>query len=230
VGEKPSEDQLNQQEAKYYQWAVTATLEALRDMSPGMDIAINTEGAPPEKRRKAMAKPSDGSDLHGGVCWSHIATLTGPTTLSLRGLNIQYPYSRLIMAGLKTLEARRYALGHRNIARNMEPLFLIETPGARHARDAMVPESLQLPPAPDHAQVVAVLCFSSSTQFATVEEWNGQRTQHRIKEGSPLDWDGGSPMYQWSIHSCRPLCQFLLAGDKTQTGWCTPRTLNVELQ
>ena len=39
-----------------------------------------------------------------------------PQAVTLRGLNIQYPFSRLILLGAKSIEARRYALGHRNIA------------------------------------------------------------------------------------------------------------------
>jgi hypothetical protein len=37
-------------------------------------------------------------------------------TLSLPGLNINWPFSQLILAGVKTVEVRSYALGYRNIA------------------------------------------------------------------------------------------------------------------
>ena len=43
-------------------------------------------------------------------------TAPSPQAVTLRGLNIQYPFSRLILLGAKSIEARRYALGHRNIA------------------------------------------------------------------------------------------------------------------
>ena len=49
-------------------------------------------------------------------------------SLVLRGLNIQYPFSRLILAKLKDTEVRDYALGYRNIAHQDEEMFLIETP------------------------------------------------------------------------------------------------------
>ena len=47
--------------------------------------------------------------------------------MSLCGLNVQYPWSRLIMAGRKTVEVRKYALGHYSCFSEGEQLFLIET-------------------------------------------------------------------------------------------------------
>ena len=49
--------------------------------------------------------------------------------LVLRGLNTQYPFSQLILTGDKKIEARRYALGYRNIVQPGEEQFIIETPG-----------------------------------------------------------------------------------------------------
>jgi hypothetical protein len=59
-------------------------------------------------------------------------------SLCLRGLNIQYPFSQLILEGLKVKEARTYELGKRNIAHPGEELFLIETPGSRNTVGALV--------------------------------------------------------------------------------------------
>ena len=53
-----------------------------------------------------------------------------PSELSLRGINIQYPFSRLILSGVKTVEVRTYRLGDRNLGGVNEDLFLIETPPA----------------------------------------------------------------------------------------------------
>ena len=36
--------------------------------------------------------------------------------LRLRGLNVQWPFSQLLLSGVKTKEVRRYALGYRSIA------------------------------------------------------------------------------------------------------------------
>ena len=49
--------------------------------------------------------------------------------VTLRGLNIQFPFSQLVLLGAKTIEARTYRLGKGNIAQAGEEMFLIETPG-----------------------------------------------------------------------------------------------------
>ena len=75
-----------------------------------------------------------GADDSGTIVSVQPSSAAVPATglaarLTLRGLNIQYPFSQLILAGAKTIEARSYPLGHRNIARPGERLFVIETPG-----------------------------------------------------------------------------------------------------
>ena len=61
-----------------------------------------------------------------------------PSELSLRGINIQYPFSRLILSGVKSVECRRYPLGHRNLAHKNEDLFLIETRGTGDLEGALM--------------------------------------------------------------------------------------------
>ena len=58
--------------------------------------------------------------------------------LTLRGMNIQYPFSRLILSGVKSVECRRYPLGHRNLAHKNEDLFLIETRGTGDLEGALM--------------------------------------------------------------------------------------------
>ena len=58
------------------------------------------------------------------------------TTLSLPGLNINWPFSQLILAGVKTVEARSYALGYRNIAQPDVEMWLVKTPAKADAISA----------------------------------------------------------------------------------------------
>ena len=58
--------------------------------------------------------------------------------LTLRGMSIQYPFSRLILSGVKSVECRRYPLGHRNLAHKNEDLFLIETRGTGDVEGALM--------------------------------------------------------------------------------------------
>ena len=83
--------------------------------------------------------------------------------MTLRGLNIQYPFSQLIMLGAKTIEARTYALGHRSIAHAGEEMFLIETPDSKRAKSAVV-DDMPIGAPPDHAQV-AVTYIKVSVRF-----------------------------------------------------------------
>ena len=59
--------------------------------------------------------------------------------MSLCGLNVQYPWSRLLMLGCKTMEVRTYPLGQYRCFSEGQQMFLIETPGNRSAEGAMVP-------------------------------------------------------------------------------------------
>ena len=54
-------------------------------------------------------------------------------TLSLPGLNINWPFSQLILAGVKTIEVRSYALGYRNIPQPAVEMWLVETPAFANA-------------------------------------------------------------------------------------------------
>ena len=58
--------------------------------------------------------PADG--VWDGVEAVKCAGRSSPRALCLRGLNVQWPFSQLLLLGRKTTEVRGYALGHRNIA------------------------------------------------------------------------------------------------------------------
>ncbi len=150
--------------------------------------------------------------------------------LTIRGLNIQYPFSQLILLGCKTEEIRTYPLGRRGIAEAGEQMFLIETPGAKNAHGALL-EGANVGPPPQHAQVVGTVAFSSSRPYANISEWQGDRQRHRIAEGSSrYDWDGSGDMYAWHVDEVQRFSQPVPAGQKSQIGYRTPRTLEVKLQ
>lgn len=148
--------------------------------------------------------------------------------LTLRGLNIQYPFSQLLLMGAKTVEARTFPLGYRKIANPGEDLFLIETPGPRNIKGAMV-ENLPVGPPPQHAQVVGKISFSSSQAYANESEWKEDRHRHCIKEGGRYDWNGDGDMHAWHVDKVRRFSEPVDAGTKSMTGYSTPRTLEVTL-
>ena len=49
--------------------------------------------------------------------------------MCLSALNVQWPFSQLLMLGVKMKEARKYALGKRGVANVGEEMWLVETRG-----------------------------------------------------------------------------------------------------
>ena len=130
-----------------------------------------------ERRRAPPSSPAAAIELAG----SRDRTPSSPAAaieladsrdraLTLRGINIQQPWARLILEGKKRLEARAYALAPSSVYRN-EPLWLIETPGKceRSARFA--------------ARIIGAVCFDTSKEYATTAEWRADEVGgHLINE------------------------------------------------
>ena len=161
-----------------------------------------------------------------------------PSELSLRGINIQYPFSRLILSGVKTVEVRTYRLGDRNLGGANEDLFLIETPGSRNLKGALLDRRYPIGLPPSVAQVIGIVRFSSSEQYANkptsryqwhMPSWNKHRSKHRIKEGGHYDWNRKDAMYAWHVDNVQPFSEPVPAGEKDQWGYRRPRTLEVTL-
>ena len=161
-----------------------------------------------------------------------------PSELSLRGINIQYPFSRLILFGVKTVEVRTYPLGDRNLDGDYEDLFLIETPGSRNLKGALVDRRYPIGPPPSVAQVIGIVRFSSSEQYANMPtskyqchmpSWNKHRSKHRIEEGGHYDWNRKDARYAWYVDNVQPFSEPVPAGEKCLWGYRRPRTLEVTL-
>ena len=180
-----------------------------------------------KRRRGKSAGPTPAAGKSSGLQVAAATTISGDAVpLVLRGLNIQYPFSRLILAGLKDTEVRDYALGYRNIAHQDEEMFLIETPPKNLASVGV--DHTHLGPPPRRAQVVGTVCFSKSEKYKTRTAWNGDRERHCIRRGSPLDWQGDKgEKHAWRIGQVRRFHGALPVSDHTQTGYPTPRSLTV---
>lgn len=148
--------------------------------------------------------------------------------VTLRGLNIEHPFSQLILSGAKTIEARRYPLGHRNITHAGEEQFLIETP-SKTANAAILGDA-KINPSPRYAQVVGIVRFNTSTQYKGRASWRRDRLKHRITKDSKYDWAGAGEMHAWHVAEVRRFCKPVPAGLKTQTGYGTPRSLCIRFE
>jgi len=90
--------------------------------------------------------------------------------LILSGVNIQYPISRLLLQGLKTVETRTYPLPKKYV---LEDMLLIETPGREAAFSA---------------RAVAVIRFGPSFRYLSPESFAADYHRHRVEAGSPWAW------------------------------------------
>ena len=153
-----------------------------------------------------------------------------PRCLQYRGLNIQWPFSRLILEGLKTDEIRRYPLGHHNPkVRAGERVWLIETVGTYQAPGNAIVDSVTVGCRPGAARIVGIVSFSGSDRYAERKAFRDDAKRHCIKEGGDKDWDGVGDMYAWHIESVQALQVPLPAEGKTYTGFPSPRSFEVLL-
>ena len=81
--------------------------------------------------------------------------------------NIPWPFSQLILAGVKTIETRTYALGHRNIAQPDVEMWLVETRAQEDAlaKGWVLAGGAAVAPRPEEAQIVGTVTFSRSDKY-----------------------------------------------------------------
>ena len=130
-------------------------------------------------------------------------------TLCLRGLNIQWPFSQLILLGAKTDEVRGYDLGYRKICSKDEEVWIVETKGpsmkdAAQAAQAIVGDS-HIGSRPAAAQIVGTVSFSKSCLYRDQQAFHDAKHRHRIAIGSKKDWDGIREKYRWLVGKVRSL-------------------------
>ncbi|CAE7516076.1 unnamed protein product, partial [Symbiodinium natans] len=153
-------------------------------------------------------------------------------TLCLCGLNVQYPWSRLLMAGRKTMEVRKYALGKYRCFSAGEQLFLIETLGSGSTQGAMV--DIAMAPAPLKAQVLGVIVFAGSIEFENYDHFDAHRSDTLIEQGRFYDWGTSEPqtLFGWYVQHVRAFKRPVPMGHirKSLLGWTKPVKLLVDFK
>ena len=131
-----------------------------RQQAAALGIGATPEQRPrvsPGKRRRAQSASPKGGGPNASP--SH-----QPQRQAFRGINIQWPFSDLILKGVKTAEARKYPLGHRNIAQANEELWFIETLGpSADANANALADEVTVSPRPTKAQIVGTMVFTGWT-------------------------------------------------------------------
>ena len=102
----------------------------------------------------------------------------------MTGLNIQVPWSRLLINDTKTVETRSYALPKKY--EGVE-LALIETPGKRGKFKA---------------RIIGTITFSHSFLYVFKQDWVDDYDNHKVEDGDELyGWNGKKPKYGWAVYN-----------------------------
>ena len=115
-----------------------------------------------------------------------------PPVRCLRGINIQRPWARMLLEGVKTVEIRSYPL---NSYLN-EDLWLIETSGARRKGD------------PFKTQMIGVIRFGSHLRYNTDKQFEADVSAHRQEPRKFLEmaWKKlPTSVYGWRVASVQTL-------------------------
>ena len=100
---------------------------------------------------------------------------------TIAGLNIQYPISRLILNGQKTIETRTYPIPAKYVGVEMA---IIETPGRDRSFEA---------------RVVGLIQFSGCFKYKSKKEFYEDSHRHFVTEDTAWKWESKKPKWGWQI-------------------------------
>ena len=119
------------------------------------------------------------------------------STLPSVGLEIQSPWTTLILDGEKTIETRNYELPASLIG--VDIAIVESPPGAAGV------SSLGDAPKLGAARIVGTVVFERCFRYASVEQWHADEPRHRVARDSPYTWAGDGDKYGWVVGRCTPV-------------------------
>lgn len=123
-------------------------------------------------------------------------------TKVIPGLNIQWPWSQLLLSGQKTIETRGYPIPEKYIG---VELAIIETPGPRGKIEGGV----------DKARIVGTITFGESFQYRTKSQWEKDVTRHMVDITDPqFAWGKSKERWGWKVVSTEQFDRVLVAPKK----------------
>lgn len=100
----------------------------------------------------------------------------------MTGLNIQTPWSELLINEVKSVETRSYPLPEKYVG---EEIALIETPG-RYGRFK--------------ARIIGTITFSHSFKYPDQRAWQDDHNRHCVTVDDPAyNWKEDKPKYGWVV-------------------------------
>ena len=190
---------------------------SLQDLKRVLDVdlcqALQAEGQRMSRCLKGAYKESLARSLGAGGSQRQdrevgAGCLAGGVTLCLHAINVQWPFSQLLLSGVKTKEARTYALGTNGVAIAGQELWLVETKGREtdtNQRDLAECVGEKIGSRPGLSQIVGTIVFSGSEQYSSEACFRGDVAAHRVKAGGRLDWSRSGVMHGWRVQHVRVL-------------------------
>ncbi len=105
----------------------------------------------------------------------------------LTGINIQFPISRLIIDGNKTIETRTYPIPDHLIGKE---LAIIETPGKTGKFKA---------------RIIGTIIFSGCFKYKNKKSFYSDTHKHCVDQDSPWKWNSAKPKWAWMISKIEKL-------------------------
>lgn len=100
----------------------------------------------------------------------------------MTGINIQIPWSRLLIDGDKVVETRSYQLPKKYEGVEM---YLVETPG-KYGRFK--------------ARVIGTITFSHNFKYPDKNSWKDDYNRHKVEENDEFfSWNDNKPKYGWVV-------------------------------
>lgn len=98
------------------------------------------------------------------------------------GINIQSPWSSLLINGVKSVETRTYHLPEKYIG---EELALIETPGKKGKFKS---------------RIIGTITFSHSFKYPDKQAWIDDYNRHKVEDNNEdYGWIENKPKYGWVV-------------------------------
>ncbi len=118
---------------------------------------------------------------------------------SIPGLNIQWPWSELLISGKKTVETRSYPIPEKYIG---QELAVIETPGPKGKKLAGI----------EKARIIGTITFKESYQYKSKSHWLKEKGKHLVNSDDPLyNYKSDKQKWAWVVDSYKPISPYLPA-------------------
>lgn len=110
---------------------------------------------------------------------------------SFTGINIQWPWSQLLIKGEKLVETRSYPLPRKMLG---IPLALIETPGPQGKKNGV-----------SSARIIGLITFERSYLYTSERQWLEEKSLHLVsKMDKTFGFRKNRPKWAWVVSSVEP--------------------------